>query len=45
MRMWSFGTVEHRESATDAIVSALVSQASGSSRLRKNGFSHFDVVG
>ena len=31
MRMWPFGTVEHRESATDAIVSALVSQASGSS--------------
>ena len=31
MRMWPFGKMEHRESATDAIVSALVSQASGSS--------------
>ena len=29
--MWPFGKVEHRESATDAIVSALISQASGSS--------------
>ena len=28
MRMWPFGKMEHRESATDAIVSALVSQAS-----------------
>ena len=31
MRMWPFGKVEHRESATDAIVSALISQAGGSS--------------
>ena len=31
MRMWPFGQVEHRESATDAIVTALVSAASGSS--------------
>ena len=31
MRMWPFGTVENRESATDAIVSALISQAGGSS--------------
>ena len=31
MRMWPFAKMEHRESATDAIVSALVSQASGSS--------------
>ena len=30
MRLWPFG-VEKRESATDAIISALVSQASGSS--------------
>ena len=29
--MWPFGKVEHRESATDAIVSALISQAGGSS--------------
>ena len=28
---WPFGKVEHRESATDAIVSALISQAGGSS--------------
>ena len=31
MRMWPFGRFEHRESATDAIVSALISQAGGSS--------------
>ena len=31
MRMWPFAKVEHRESATDAIVSALISQAGGSS--------------
>ena len=31
MRIWPFGKYENRESATDAIVSALVSQASGSS--------------
>ena len=31
MRMWPFGKFEHRESATDAIVSALISQAGGSS--------------
>ena len=31
MRIWPFAKVEHRESATDAIVSALISQASGSS--------------
>ena len=34
MRMWPFGKfehMEHRESATDAIVSALISQAGGSS--------------
>ena len=31
MRMWPFGKIEHRESATDAIVSALISQAGGSS--------------
>ena len=31
MRLWPFGNVEHRESATDAIVTALISQAGGSS--------------
>ena len=31
MRMWPFGKFENRESATDAIVSALISQAGGSS--------------
>ena len=31
MRMWPFAKVENRESATDAIVSALISQAGGSS--------------
>ena len=31
MRMWPFGNVEHRESATDAIVTALIAQAGGSS--------------
>ena len=31
MRIWPFGKFEHRESATDAIVSALISQAGGSS--------------
>ena len=31
MRMWPWGKVEHRESATDAIVTALISAASGSS--------------
>ena len=31
MRMWPFGKYENRESATDAIVSALISQAGGSS--------------
>ena len=31
MKMWPFAKVEHRESATDAIVSALISQAGGSS--------------
>ena len=31
MRMWPFAKAEHRESATDAIVSALISQAGGSS--------------
>ena len=31
MRMWPFGKFENRESATDAIVSALVSAAAGSS--------------
>ena len=31
MRMWPFAKMEHRESATDAIVSALISQAGGSS--------------
>ena len=31
MRMWPFGKFEHREAATDAIVSALISQAGGSS--------------
>ena len=31
MRIWPFAKVEHRESATDAIVSALISPASGSS--------------
>ena len=31
MRIWPFANVEHRESATDAIVSALISQAGGSS--------------
>ena len=31
MRMWPFGKIEHRESATDAIVSGLIAQASGSS--------------
>ena len=30
MRMWPFAKMEHRESATDAIVSALISQAGGS---------------
>ena len=29
--MWPFGKIEHRESATDAVVSALLSQAAGSS--------------
>ena len=29
--MWPFGKIEHRASATDAIVSALISQAGGSS--------------
>ena len=29
--MWPFGKIENRESATDAIVSALISQAGGSS--------------
>ena len=29
--MWPFGKIEHRESATDAIVSSLLSQAAGSS--------------
>ena len=33
MRIWPFGKFEHRESATDAIVSALISQAGGSSAL------------
>ena len=31
MRMWPFAKVEHRESATDAIVTALIAQAGGSS--------------
>ena len=31
MRMWPFAKIENRESATDAIVSALISQAGGSS--------------
>ncbi len=31
MRMWPFGKMEHRESATDAITTALVAAASGSS--------------
>ena len=31
MRIWPFGRLEHRDSATDAIVSALISQAGGSS--------------
>ena len=31
MRMWPFCNVEHRESATDAIVTALIAQAGGSS--------------
>ena len=31
MRIWPFAKIEHRESATDAIVSALIAQASGSS--------------
>ena len=31
MKLWPFGKVENRESATDAIVSALISQAGGSS--------------
>ena len=31
MRMWPFGKFENRESATDAIVSAFISQAGGSS--------------
>ena len=31
MRMWPFGKFEHRESATDAIVTALISQAGGNS--------------
>ena len=31
MRMWPFAKMENRESATDAIVSALISQAGGSS--------------
>ena len=31
MRIWPFGKFENRESATDAIVSALISQAGGSS--------------
>ena len=31
MRMWPFAKVENRESYTDAIVSALISQAGGSS--------------
>ena len=31
MRMWPFAKMEHRESATDAIVSALISQAGGAS--------------
>ena len=31
MRMWPFGKFENRESATDAIVTALISQAGGSS--------------
>ena len=31
MRMWPWGKVERRESATDAIVEALISQAGGSS--------------
>ena len=30
MRMWPWGKAEHRESATDAMVTALISQASGS---------------
>ncbi len=30
MRMWPFGKIEHRESATDAITTALVAAASGS---------------
>ena len=29
--MWPFGKIEHRESATDAIVSSLLAQAGGSS--------------
>ena len=31
MRMWPFAKMEHRESATDAIVTALISQAGGNS--------------
>ena len=31
MRMWPFAKFENRESATDAIVSALIAQAGGSS--------------
>ena len=31
MRIWPFAKVEHRESVTDTIVSALISQASGTS--------------
>ena len=31
MRMWPFAKMEHRDSATDAIVSALIAQAGGSS--------------
>ena len=31
MRLWPFGKLEHRDSATDAIVEALISQAGGSS--------------
>ena len=31
MRMWPFANVEHRESATDAIVTALIAQAGGNS--------------
>ena len=31
MRLWPFGRLEHRDSATDAIVTALIAQAGGSS--------------